>query len=618
MERLYGSGEKGLIEEIKNRALENPIPINLIPCSESEGGTYRINAAITEFEYGNNVREAELQEQLQKIKSKKVRLKVEKAAKQKQERAASGRLKGYRTQQRNGAIMAMILDWVWSDELANLHEISKSDVQHYYSILHHMRAYFNVEADKEFIEYLKLKAIEAYKIETEKVNEYQKGLAANNISSSKPLRKLLASKAFKRENLIPPRLVIEDELYGKDDQGLNAMASLRHNLDSYSTTTEDGDRFWFHNGKQITQHEYRTKGASIEKEIKVLQKRHAQLRKYLFLDNEANKHVTFIKAIGIKELKSVVNPYVHIDRINQEDFKQLNMSFTEYAKFLENKSKNEGLTKYEKSVFMPNGTLNWLSKINVTSVGQGEALLKKYAAWHLRTYREEIKETQAEEEARRTALKNEKLRIENRVKRLERDKDVIDLLNTGETNKAEIARQLDLKPRSVREIVQRYQAVLDLHNKGVRVPEAISEQTGTKLSTVVYYLELITGEDVSSNTLTTQQGREIAQQREEERRAREAIYLREIKRIEREEIQKGRETIEREVVQLHNIGFCPTRINKKMALVSTTEAVNILKNRGIKPHFDYQLATDEERQAEKERIRVQFEKDNRNRPRIDL
>jgi len=616
MRKLFATGDKGIIEEINLRALSHPMKLNL---SANEGfykhRAFRVRASILEHRYGLQAREEKLQEFLSTIKSRKTRSKVEKSAKKSEERALSGRLKGYKTQMVNGAMLAMIMDGVWSKELADLHDIVREDVDHYYTTQMYIWIFLNNEIEAGFLEYLKEKAIEAYRVETTKVKQYEEGLKGDADKLGVGLRSLLSAGKFKRDNN-PPRLTIEKTLYGKNELGVSKLEGLRNNLRAYTEITDEKkDRNWFHYSESITQYKYRKETKRLGREIKSIQKRNANLHKKLFLDNESNANITYIKSIGLNDLKKACSKGINANKLNWKRFNSTDKSIEEYTEELSIKYNDSKLTEDEKLVFKPTNPILENTKIKVTSVGQGKALVKEYVRWYNELYQLEIVEAKEVENKRQTTARNDQRRAKSRLVKKERDEQVIFLLRSGETNKAQIARVLDVKPRTVREIVDRFEAIEDLFNRGVTIPEAISEQTGTKLPTVIHYIEIITTEQVVPSVLTTEQNETLEAQREEEERALELMRVAEIKRIERERKQKNKEIMTKEVLRLHNRRCNPTFINKQINL-STTEIVNILKEMNLTPVFDYNLASDEEIKARKVERFKKLQEDGKNSPKI--
>ena len=611
MKKLFATGEKGLVQELEMRAIKQPFTINLNTNKKLfEHSAFRVRASIKEFEYGLIVKEEKLQAFLGKIKSKRIRTKVEKASRNTQEREASGRLKGYKTQMLNGAIQAMILDGYWCEKLAGLHGMNREDVDKYYSIKMHLWILLNTEVEVGFLEHLKDKAIEVYRVENKKVEFYKSGLEQLDLKVG--LRKLLAVGKFKRNNALP-RLMIEQMLYGTNETEL-----LRNKLESYTTlTNKDGVREWLFNSESITQHQYKKSRKLAKEKLNLRQKRNTKLHKQLFLDNESNINMTFIKAFGLKSLKEAFKVGIHAYKIDWEWFREVDKNIEDYTEELTCKYEQNNLTDLEKTIFKPTNPILENTKIIITSVGQGNALIKEYTRWYNTEYKDEIGEDKEREVKIKTNERNQQRRAEGKLVKKVRDENIINLVRSGENNKSKIAKELGVNDRTVRDVVSRYEAVEELFSKGVTIPEAISDQTEIKLTTVIHFIEIITQEQVNTSVLTLEQESLVKAQREEEERTKDVLREKHIRRIEREKINAWKEKMANEVVKLHEVGFNPTGINKLISL-STTDIVAVLKNRGMVPLFDTNLASEEEIKEKEAEQAKQFQIDNKNRPLIKL
>ena len=305
MEKLIAESilRRGVINKIEDHALLYPLELELNKYKKSK--CPRIYNAILTFEFDQKMRKEWEKEYLASIRVKKIRAKVEKAIKNSTEKKKYGRLAGIWTQKRNSAIQAMIIDSAWSSELADHYDISKKDVRHHFSVHMGMKAYLNFEVDNRFKDELFKRALKAYKIEDDKVKKYKELLAPKN--SKGLLRSLLETETLKRENPIPPRFMIEEELYGKGKDGRSSAAVLSDQLNSYYTSNFDEERVFFHAGRQISQHTYKKEKERIRRKLRQVQKRNQKLREWLFLDNEANLNMTYIKAVGRWKLEDYIN-----------------------------------------------------------------------------------------------------------------------------------------------------------------------------------------------------------------------------------------------------------------------------------------------------------------------
>ena len=519
---------------------------------------------------------------LKESQPKRIRDKVSRAIESKQELELSGNAKGRYTMRRNQAMKAMIVDGVWSKDLAKMYDISKEDVRVYHTEEMRISVFLNYSTHNDFRKHLFDKAVKAFEIEKLKLDKYQEGSKAKGTKGL--LRKLFASNKFQRENNIP-RLLIEQKLYGRNEEGKSKIEVLHDELDAYCTRTDEyGEREWLYKGREISQHEYKKGTEVVDAKLRKLQVENQKLYNLFFLDNEANDNMTYIKAVGHSILEQFVS--------QKEQFE----------------SDTTGLARKP---------LEGMLSIQVTSVGQGKKLIEKYCSWFNKKFKDEIEATKNEDEKVRTAEKNEKNRIENRTKKLDRDRQIIELRESGERNAVKIAVQVDEKERTVREILTRYDRVVELYRCGVTVPEAITEQIKTKLSTVIHYLEIFTGESINTNSLTSEQRQQQELARQQETEARKEMEEREFRRLEREKANFWKMEQEKVIIRLHSNGLYPSNIQKSVN-ISVTAIKNILKEHNLVPHFDWKVASDEEHKENSEKRRIQEQEVAKTRKRIDL
>lgn len=563
--------EKGIIDSIEKLSRERPLPIKLDKLNSSQkNASHKVRTALLTAEFDCAEHRRKVNSYLANI-PKKFQDKVEKLVKQ-YDNVLSNRL---HTMRRNQAIQAMIMDGVWSSELADAYQILEEDVKYYHTKHIRIKVFLNHTTHSEFREFLKEKALKAYLIEKKKYDDYVNGITGKTSKGKGLLRNLIAVNNFKRGADIP-RLWIEEKLFGQDSTGRTELQRCYEERESYYTrkdnTGEGIVRQWYHFKTPITQHEYREQVQILDNKLRKLQKERQQFFNKFFIDGESNKNMTYIKAVGKKELETYIRKKEQYDNDNTLRVKP-----------------TKGLIS-----------------IHVTSVGQGEALIKIYCKWYNNKFSEQIKETQKEKERERINQKNENLRAENRVMKLERDKQIIDLRNSSTNNGTEIARILGLKERTVRDIINRYDKVIEECNKGKNFEE-ISNQTGTKIRTVKYYIELYTGELQDETILNEEQQAELLRIKIEEEEARKRIIEREVKQLHRKEIKKLKEEQIKKVIRLHNIGRNSREISKEVPL-PISKINHILTKQNLTPHFDWKTASPEEIEEWREQERIKISK----------
>lgn len=584
MEKLIARSkvEQGIIDGIERKSREVPASLSLERFLETKKNAYRVKAAKLSFEFDQKIKEENKQEYLDNTPSRKIRDKVSRIIEKREELALHGNAKGRYTMRRNQAMKAMIVDGVWSKELAKMYDITKEDVQVYHTEELRISVFLNFSTHFEFKKYLRNKAIKAFQVEKLKLDKYIEDSSAKEKKGL--LRKILANKKFHQENNFP-RLLIEQKLYARNEEGKSKIEMMHDELDDFHTRNDEyGERNWFHKGEEISQYEYNKGINKVKGKLRKLQEENEKLYKLFFLDNEANENMTFIKAVGLSELQQFLY------RIEQYD---------------------NDITGLVKKPHLG------ITSIHVSSVGQGKRLIEIYCSWYNRVFKSEIEATKDEEEKARTARKNEKNRIESRTKKLDRDKRIIELRKGGEKNAVKIANLLDEKERTVREILTRYDNVVELYNLGVVVPEAISEQLKTKLSSVIHYIEIFTGESINITTLTNEQKSHQEREREQEFQARIEIEEREFRNKEREKINFWKREQENEVVRLHHIGWNPSGI-QKFVNISVILIKNILIENSLTPHFDWKIATEEEREINLEKLKIKEQETKNKRKKINL
>lgn len=574
--------EQGIIDGIERKSKEIPAILNLERFKETNKNAYRVKAAILSWDFDLKLKNEAIQKVLKSISIRKQRHKTFKAIESKQKGELSGRAKGRYTMRRNQAMKAMIIDGVWSKKLAEVYDISRNDVQIYHTKEMRIIVFLNTSTHDDFKAYLFDKGVKAFEAEKQKLENYQE--EAKVKTEKRLLRKLLAFKKFQVKNK-PPRFLIEEKLYSRNEEGKSKIEILHDELDAYHTRAgEHGEREWLHKGKEISQHEYK-KGRDVSKnKLRKLQEEHEKLYRIIFLDNEANDNMTYIKAIGFSDLQRFISQKEQFDRdttgIIKEPFKGM-------------------------------------GSIRVTSVGQGEKLIKEYCSWYNKKFKAEIKAAKDENEKERIARKNEKNRLKSKIKKLDRDRKIIELRESGEKNAVRIANEVGEKKRTVREILARYDEVVELYRRGVTIPEVITEQKKTKLSTVVLYLEILTGESIDSKSLKNEQQQQLELARQKEAEAREEMEEKEFRRLERKSMNFWKIERKNKIVQLHTNGWNPSYIQKNVN-VTVAEIKSILKEHGLTPHFDWRLASDEERDEELEKRRIKEQETLKRRKKIDL
>ncbi len=430
---------------------------------------------------------------------------------------SESRRKRYVTLKRNQAIHSMLFDRVWSAKLAGIHQIKKEDVTFYYSRLIHMRIMINNDFGLEFREFVMQRAKECFEIENQKKQVYLTGIAGGNRDRTKGrkglFRNLLAGEAYKREHPVPPRLMIEEELFPRTDEISiieeyhNEIDSLYLKSKSFKTVELENGTTYRLNKSEISEHKYKKSVREIKSKIKALQKRRQWLYDVLFLDGEANDNFTFIKAVGIW----------YLERGNKE-----------------------------------------LLTLNVTSVGQGEALTMEYMRWFNLRFSSEIVVRQKEDRLRKDKESKELKRSINKLKKLDRDRRVIALYEEG-ISKADIHRQTNVAVRTVGDIIKR-------HESGIEVEIDVSAQ------------ELVT-------------------QREQEISAREVMIEQEIARYQNQEKARDKQMYQDLIIRLHNKGKKPTQISKTIVMVGARQIAHDLTALNIEPHFDFDIATEEQKKA---------------------
>ncbi len=512
MEKKYATGVKGIETLIEQRAVDKPFSLEIERFKSRSGfARHRVDAALASAQI---VREFELE----------------------------SRSKRDHTMRRNGAMLAMIYDGIWDQELADFWEIKEKDLVHYYSMKLHMFLYMMSDVESEFRIHVNKEAIKRYAIEAEKAERYRKGIKGE-LSEYKVVPKkdgklsvtdIILNVAhpalvYKRENN-PPRLIIQEELWGSsnDEDPLvtlqGELENLKYQLKTYSTRSIDGKRVWTRNEEGITQYQYKKNKKEIERQIVSIQRKREWLYSLYFLDGEANDNFTYINASGRWKIA--------------------------------------------------NKTLGTTHTLKVTSVGHGKALIGVYVKWFNERYKAEIEQRRKEREAKNEKDKKAVKRLGAKLEKQKRDERIFKLYESGITNAAEIARRVgkfrgkNMSDRTVRDILNKY-------IKAKASPKSIPTQ-----------------EELQQQEAERQEENRLMRLRFEQAHA----------QIEGKQKKWFRDQYNRKLRSLHNIGQNPSQISKTI-LNTPEEIARDLAKLKITPHFDFNLLTKKEQAAYRKKKR---------------
>lgn len=440
------------------------------------------------------------------------------------------------------AIEAMIHDGIWSEKLAKIHGIEKQDVVNHNSKKIHIRLMIEKDFKQEFRDHLVTKSIKAFGIEKIKADTYSQGVkdGLHGESDSKGLlRKLLAGAKYKRENHMP-RMLIEEKLYAKEGGYLTELATLIMQLNRLSEKRKGYDEIVVEKGiskkvtKKLSGSRWAKESKTLKDKIKRIKIEKGYLHSILLIDSESNRNFALIRAVG--------------------------------------KSKLAGKTKIPQLV-----------TLHVSSIWQGKILLDEYRKWFNEHYKDAIAKDKEISDLDKDKKRKARSRVGARIKKQERNQLIIDLLDTGETNSAEIARQTGIPVRTVRDIIKNH-----LYEKLNGKPDLTKEAQEQQLK-----------------------------EQEEEKHLREVLLVNEVKKVERAQTKQRLERLKTLLLEKHSEGMSPTEISK-LVTWSALKINNYFKRNGIKPNFDKKFATQQEIEEQHAQKIQNFKDESKDRPKIEL
>lgn len=337
--------------------------------------------------------------------------------------------KAQETFRRNQAMMAMIRDSVWCQELADIHKIVLSDVSFYYSKWLHLGLIVQVEFGKAFHDYVVSEAIVRYEIEDGKFQTYKMG-TRGEFETGGFLRKIIAGGKFKRTEKLP-RLAIELELYGKVE-GKKTIEDL-----------DDEKIALYNNRGGMSRAEFKQEKERIEDEIQGLFRRRKKLFDWMLMDSASGHNMNFIRAVGVWALQRL--------RADRED---------------EGKEVETGGL----FVFLEPETPFEVKDLKVVSVAHGVEMIKIYMRWFNATHAVAIAERRLEKKAQSDKKGKNRVRALAQQQKREKDESVLNLWKQGVTNKAEISRQTEVAVTTVKDIIRKYEQDL-LSGESARIAQ---------------------------------------------------------------------------------------------------------------------------------------------------
>lgn len=374
-----------LVRDIEQRAKANPQQLDFFVYREGKNDSFAIDSLLISYRY----------EEMDRIEREEELKKQVKGKAKKYVRVYNNLTKAQKTMRRNQAISAMLHTKTWSNRLAEKFEIEKQDVEVRYTEEQLLYLALNFEFEQDFRMFVLEKGREAFKVEQEKVEAYYKKVNPKLVDETNFLRKLL--KAGKEKEALKykiPRLVAEQKLWFKDQDGLSEFERLHQEIENLKEKSKTGE---------VTEYFYKQEKAKIRKKIKRDREEREILFRNLFWDEESNKNATFIKAIGYQ-------------RAQNKD--------------------------------------NSLPYLRVTSLAQGKYLINEYRKWFNNKYEEEIKldqelnkkETKQQYDTDKAALK--------RAKKKKRDEEIMELHAQG-LNNTQISKQTGVARKTVADIINR-------------------------------------------------------------------------------------------------------------------------------------------------------------------
>lgn len=205
--------------------------------------------------------------------------------------------------------------------------------------------------------------------------------------------------------------------------------------------------------------------------------------------------------------------------------------------------------------------------LNVTSIRHGEDLLNEYCKWFNHKHRIEIKEEQMHRARLYKKNYSANKRAIKKLNRLTNYETIINMYESGESG-ASIGRLIGMKARTVTEIINRY-----LNGTLTRLGDEINVS--------------VQGEEFVFNPT------------ELNAKHQEQLLIQERK----EKLKNANEKVIQFIIRKNNSGFFPSQISSSIHK-TPLEVIKILKEHGMKHRFEYEFATDDEKNEQMKKVQM--------------